>query len=532
MKSYFGWRLAFLSLLSPLQLHAQTSPETMKSLVSRQAPRLQKTIALFYEERSGRLAWSLSGQPTSQARALTTLLRDADGKGLLPGDYEGSLWAGRISRWESAPATPEAALEFDVELTVAALRYLSDLARGRVDPRSLHFEFGDAGKQVDVDACLRNLVAGADTAATVQSIEPPFPAYQRLEQALQVYLALARQDDGARPIAPKKKLEPGAPYPEAQSLARLLRLVGDLPKDAAVDDSYGPALVEAVKRFQGRNGLKADGGLSAATWKELGRPLSERVLQLQLSLERMRWLPHAFSEPPLVINIPEFRLHADDAQFHWTMSMEVVVGRAYHHRTPAFSSQIHEVIFQPYWNVPANIEKKELLPGLSAHPGRFESLGYELVSRDGKVLPGPPDESNYKEVRAGTLRIRQRPGSKNALGRVKFVFPNTHDIYLHDTPSPLVFDRARRDFSHGCIRVQEPEKLAAWVLRNQPEWTAERIHAAMEGGPAQTEVKLIRPIPVHILYGTATVMEDGEVHFFEDIYRYDAELAQALSHRT
>jgi murein L,D-transpeptidase YcbB/YkuD len=268
------------------------------------------------------------------------------------------------------------------------------------------------------------------------------------------------------------------------------------------------------------------------TVKDLNTPLSHRVAQLQLTLERWRWLPHQFQRPPIIVNIPEFRLRAVDEQYHWVLFMKVVVGRAYRHRTPVFAANIKSVIFRPYWNVPLSIVRAELLPHIEKDPAYLAKNSYEVVDSAGTVVgQGTVSEQIKRQLRSGKLGIRQTPGPNNALGLLKFDFPNPHDVYMHGTPAMELFSRSRRDFSHGCIRVEDPVALAAWLLRGNPEWNTDHIRAATL---AETtfRVDLERPIPVLIVYGTAVVMEDGEVHLFRDIYGQDAALEQALLSRS
>jgi murein L,D-transpeptidase YcbB/YkuD len=307
--------------------------------------------------------------------------------------------------------------------------------------------------------------------------------------------------------------------------------LGDLPekeKDVTSSTLYQGALVTAVTRFQQRHGLEANGLIDAQTLKELNTPLSHRVAQLQLTLERLRWLPHQFQRPPIVVNIPEFRLRAVDEQYHWTLFMKVVVGRAYRHQTPVFASDIKSVIFRPYWNVPLSIVRTEMLPHIEKDPGYLAKNSYELVDNTGTVVDSGTVSKEMKlQLRSGKLVIRQTPGPNNALGLLKFDFPNQHEVYMHGTPAMELFSRSRRDFSHGCIRVEDPVALAAWLLQDQPEWTADHIRTATLGDET-FRVNLKRPVPVLFVYGTAVTMEDGEVHFFRDIYGQDAALEHAL----
>lgn len=340
---------------------------------------------------------------------------------------------------------------------------------------------------------------------------------QRLEQALRQYRTLALEDDGEPLPELRKPVDPGASYAGVPRLTRLLRRLGDLPADASPSSGiYEGALVDAVKRFQIRHGLLADGRLGKYTLEQLNTPLSRRVRQLELSLERWRWLPRCFPAPPVIVNIPEFRVRAGT-----DLEMKVVAGQARGWHTPLLSAQLTQVIFRPYWNVPARIQRRELVRDIERDPSYLAAHGFEVVTpRDQVVTNRDVTPEVLAQLRSGQLKLRQVPGPENALGGIKFVFPNSFDVYMHDTPAKAPFQRARRDLSHGCIRVEKAEDLAVWVLKDDPNWPRERIQEAMHGsGPL--EVRLKQPIPVLIVYMTAAVLEDGEVRFFSDIYGLD-----------
>jgi murein L,D-transpeptidase YcbB/YkuD len=315
-------------------------------------------------------------------------------------------------------------------------------------------------------------------------------------------------------------------------LTRLLKLVGDLPAEANVPaDSqiYEGALVDAVKIFQHRHGRDPSGRIDAQTLVDLNVPLSRRVEQMRLTLERWRWMPDSYQKSPIVANIPEFRLRAYDKDFNIAVTMNVVVGKSYGHNTPVFNDTMKYVVFRPYWEVPYSITRAELIPHILRDPDYLAKKGFEVVdSRQTVVAEGTVTSEELTQLRAGKLFIRQKPGPTNALGRVKFLFPNSYNVYMHDTPSPEFFAKSRRDFSHGCIRLERPADLALWVLRDNPGWTAERIRAAMDGATSQ-QVNLVHPIPVLILYATVIVLEDGLVHFYDDIYGHDASLEKVLA---
>jgi murein L,D-transpeptidase YcbB/YkuD len=293
---------------------------------------------------------------------------------------------------------------------------------------------------------------------------------------------------------------------------------------------YGAALVEAVKHFQRRHGLEDDGRLGADTLKQLNVPLSDRVRQLQLALERWRWLPSEFSAPPIVVNIPDFRLRAIDENNNVALDMRVVVGKSIRTQTPVFSRDMTYVVLRPYWNVPPSILRGEIVRAIQRDRNYVANKRYEVTTKDGTVVTsGVISDEVLADLKAGRLAIRQKPGPTNALGLVKLMFPNEFNVYLHSTPAPELFSRTRRAFSHGCIRVEKPAELTAWVLRDNSDWTVSRVKQSMEQGKDNVTVNLNRPVPVFIVYATALAYENGEVHFYDDIYGHDAKLAQALT---
>ena len=493
-------------------------------------------VQKFYETYGNSLSWIKGMEPTPQAREVIALLLQADQKGLSADDYDGPKWSGRLDKLKPATRKPseDDAARFDLALTVCAMRFISDLHIGKVNPKRLAFALDDESKKYDLAEFLKDHVTGAgNVAGVLAQVEPSYPGYRQTLRALQTYVELAKRDDGEQLPALKKAIVPGDTYAGVPRLARLLRLVGDLPPDANVSldpPIYAGALVEAVKNFQRRHGRDADGRIDAVTLAHLNVPLSRRVRQMQLTLERWRWLPDSYQKAPIVANIPEFRLRAYDKDFKVAVTMNVVVGKAYGgHNTPVFTDTMQYVVFRPYWEVPPSIIHGEMIPHIVRDPGYLASKGFEVVdSRQNVVAAGEITPEVLAQLRAGKLFIRQKPGPKDALGLVKFVFPNSYNVYMHDTPSTEFFARSRRDFSHGCVRLEKPAELAAWVLRDNPGWTPDRIRAAMNGTTTQ-QVNLTHPIPVLILYGTVIVLEDGAVHFYDDIYGHDAALDKVLA---
>jgi murein L,D-transpeptidase YcbB/YkuD len=366
-----------------------------------------------------------------------------------------------------------------------------------------------------------------------RSVTSPMHEYERTARALSQYRDLAARDDGELLPVTEDAVKPGEAYDGVPRLIRLLTLVGDLPEGALPADSvvYDGELVEAVKRFQSRHGLEADGCIGPSTLAQLNTPLSVRVRQLELALARLRRRPYEPGRPAIVLNVPEFVLRAfpgTSAEEDPELEMKVVVGHAPDHMSPILRSQIEMVILRPYWNVPIAIQRDELLSEIASDRSWVTANNFELVNSRGEVAEGGRvSDDTLSELGKGALQLRQKPGPKNTLGLVKFMFPNEYGVYMHDTSAKSLFARERRDLSHGCIRVEKPLDLAEWVLRRQAGWPRDRIDAAIQGDES-ISVRIQRPIQFVIMYSTAVVMKNGEVRFFEDVYGQDRALEKQL----
>ena len=488
-------------------------------------------VAEFYESNAYGTAWLNGRQPSAQALALIELFKSSSRKGLQPEDYDASRWDARLSALQNSDADPA---PFDVAVTVCTMRFVSDLRIGRINPKHLRFGLSVEQKKYDLAQFVRDrLLSAPDVAAVLDQVEPPFAGYRRTEAALARYTELIGKDGGEQLPPSAKPVDPGQNYAGVPRLTQILKLVGDLPSDAALSaDSqlYDGVLVEAVKSFQRRHGLQDDGRLGAETLRQLNVPLSDRVRQLQLALERWRWLPSEFSAPPIIVNIPDFRLRALDGGNNVTLAMKVVVGKSMRTQTPVFSRDMTFVVLRPYWNVPPSILRGEIVPAIQRNRDYISSKRYEVTTNNGTVVTeGTISDEVLSQLKAGKLAVRQKPGPANALGLVKLMFPNEFNVYLHSTPAPELFSRTRRDFSHGCIRVEKPAELTTWALRNNPGWSLDRVKESMTAGKDNVTVSLRSPIPVFIVYATALAYENGEVHFYNDIYGHDATLAQALA---
>ena len=491
----------------------------------------KKHMVNFYQPLNWEFAWSRGGAPTLQARAVIALFEKADAKGINAVDYDGSRWDVRLRALNGHPSDVDLG-RFDVAVSISLMRYISDLHIGRINPRNLRFDLDIESKKYYLPKLLTDIHESADPGAILATVEPPYPEYRRLQTALATYRRIAAEGANEPPLPEQFIVKTGEVYPQAPQLVRMLQRLGDLPAGVKVDPKhplYDATLVAAVKKFQERHGLDPTGTLGPKTLHQINVPLGFRIKQIQWALERWRWAPMQFDTAPIIVNIPEFTLHAWDDTGKPSIDMRVVVGKAYQHQTPVFAAEMKYVVLRPYWNVPPSIQAKELVPHLEKSAGYLARNGYEVVTADGALVTATGvDAATLGRLRSGELQVRQKPGANNALGLVKFMFPNQNNVYLHSTPSQELFSRTRRDFSHGCIRVEFPVKLASWVLRDQPEWTPERIEKAMKNGEP-TQVNLKKPIPIMLIYTTASVDESGTVRFFEDIYGHDTTLENALA---
>lgn len=499
----------------------------------------QPFVKTFYDDRNYEIAWTRDGKPTPAAQGFIEAFTAADSKGLNPQDYDSSLWPARIKAL--SPKHRQNIAQFDVAMTVSVMRFISDLRIGRVNPQHFNFGINVADKKYNLAEFVSDkAVDVTDVPRLLSTVEPDSEQYRRTEDALAHYVELARRqadDTTAQPLPTvSKPLTTGDPYAAAEQLEQRLALEGDAeaaPEGAehATPHVITKAISQSLRAYQERHGLTVDGKLTPDTIKNLNVPMSQRVAQLQDALERWRWLPEPYLHPRLIVNLPEFVLRGYDTDHKLEFTMKVVVGKVVgDHQTPVFARQMRYLVFRPFWNVPIDIARKELVPQMQTNHSYLETKNFEVINGKGKVIP------NYtvKQVEQGGLIVREKPGPKNSLGLVKFMFPNQYDIYLHSTPAVSLFNRSRRDFSHGCVRVQQPAELAAWLLQGQKDkdgqdWDLDKVNEAMNSGPDNHQVNLKTPVPIVIFYVTAEVEEDGHVHFFDDIYGYDDGLQKVIA---
>jgi murein L,D-transpeptidase YcbB/YkuD len=501
-------------------------------------PNRTEDLESLYTMSNHQLLWLGTANAEKSITDALNLLAHAPDHGLKSKNYDTETLRQKLpSALTLKPDDYKELALYDTALSISLLRFLHDLHYGRVNPQGINFNLKLREKKlIDLPLLIKNSLTQNTLAELPQSVEPKFKQYQKLKQALAHYRELAVTTPPFK-LSIEKTLRPGESHPQIAELRRFLVAIGDLPDDKAdvsaeKSSLYTDAIASGVKRFQKRHGLTADGQIGKGSAAVLSVHLSQRVTQIELAMERLRWLPEFNGSASVIVNIPAFQLWALDAIDQPDaniINMKVVVGNALKTQTPVLMAEMHFIDFMPYWNVPYSIIKNEILPKLIQNGNYLEKENMEMVSvlRDGAKPTGLNIET-MNLLKEGKLRIRQRPGRKNALGRVKFIFPNKEDVYLHDTPANALFSKSRRDFSHGCVRVENPQKLAEFALKNQDNWNPETIQLAMSA-PKTQRVILKKPIPVLFFYTTAFFDQFDNLEFYLDIYGHDAVLLEALS---
>lgn len=483
------------------------------------AKREAAAAKLFYENRSFQPAWILKGKLSTSALSVMETLQSAEKEGLHVADYP--VPAAGFNA--DGKATPEQIAAAELELTHSILKYAEDAQAGRVSPYAISEDITLRPERPDPIEALTSIAHSVAPAKTLAAFNPPHAEYK----ALKKQLAELREhtENGSLEkqvvIPAGKVLKVGV----KSSRVAVLRERLSVPTVESQMNVYTQDLAYAVEAFQAANGLHPDGAVGPRTLLALnGRVSGDPINDVIANMERWRWMPRELGETHLRVNIPEFmvRLNMDGFVLYET---RVVVGKR-SNKTPVFSDKMQHVIVNPYWNVPYSIASKELLPELRAsNPQSYLQKGnYEIVY-GGKIVD--PRRVNWDAVTFKQIRIRQRPGRGNALGKIKFMFPNKHNVYLHDTPSKSLFNRSERAFSHGCVRVQNPFEFADALMATQNTMTGNYIRSLV--GKKQTQVNLQRDIPVHISYFTAFVDEAGKLQRRPDIYGYNQATIDALN---
>jgi len=473
-------------------------------------------LAPYYAGHAGSPLWLDGPAPGSRAHRLRHALETADTEGLDPIRYH----VEEIRRhWP--PAAAEACL--DLLLTDAYDRYSREMRRGRVGPHEADPSWELRPDAFDPVAALQDARTEREFGALLDSLAPRYPGYARLREALARYRRIAGQG-GWSPLPPGPTLEPGNEHAQVPALRARLRAEGDLPRLAL---SFGvrvdAGLADAVRAFQRRHGLSPDGVVGPRTRDALNVPVQVRVAQLQRAMERMRWLPHDPGRHFVQVNTAGFELEViEDGKT--VLQMRTINGSP-REATPSFSGTLQSLVINPYWHVPTRIARDRLWPRIRRDPAYLDRNGFRIIDRRNgwRELPLTPRIWSMLEHDNGLL-LRQDPGPKNLMGRLSFVFPNPHDIFLHDTPQRGLFKQAIRTFSEGCVRIEDALALARHTLRTLPEWTEARVRGEIAALRHET-LPLPEPIPVYVLYLPAWVDDGGRAQFREDHYRRESVLA-------
>ncbi|ABI55453.1 L,D-transpeptidase family protein [Alkalilimnicola ehrlichii MLHE-1] len=483
----------------------------------------------FFLDRVYRPAWSEDGQPTARAEQLLAVLAESRGHGLAPAAYGYDQLSETLRDWPEEPA-PGAVADLELQLTRVWLQLAEDALTGQLNPDVVAPDWElQSPPSEDLVQALSQGLAEDDIATAVRQLYPDQDNYHQMRRALARFQALAEQGDYPRMEA-GPLLRVGDRDPRVETLREQLRLLGDLEDDAPLSETlYGEALEAAVRDFQRRHGLQVDGVVGPRTVAALNTPPADRAEQLRVNLERLRWMPRDLGDRYILVNIAGFSMTVH-AEGETVMRQRVVVGRDYR-RTPVFTGNMTYLVLNPSWEVPHRLATRDVLPLIQRDPEYLERMGFRVLQGWGaderEIDPESLDWDRYSH-RYFPYRLRQLPGPQNAMGRVKFMFPNRHNVYLHDTPSRELFQQPRRAFSSGCIRVERPLELAAWLLRDQRQWSPEAIDKALEERRERT-VPLRRGIPVHLQYWTAWVDAEGTLHFRDDLYDRDTGVAAALA---
>lgn len=488
-----------------------------------EALRIPVEVGAFYRARAGAPAWlDAEGSPSVEVAVLIDLVRAAGRDGLAPSDYH----AEALDRLAADTASPDRAAALELLLTDAFLSLADHLSSGRLTPSAVDPAWAVKRKRLDVKKQLTTALRGKALRETLEALTPTDNRYKNLKAALEAYRAL--QERGPFPtVAAGAKLRVGSRGDRVIALrSRLAR--ENYPLASATSKLFDESLEAAVKLFQTVHGLEPNGVVGASTLAELNLPLETRLRQIEINLERLRWLPRDLGDRYILVDVAGFSLTVfDNGQPQTTM--RVIVG-ADKNRTPILDAKVRSVVINPSWAVPSRIARQELLPRLKANPGSAKNRQLKIYNLSrGRMQELDVRDVDWSRVMEDKFHymVEEKNHSGNPLGSIKFVFPNEFSVYLHGTPDKKLFAREKRTLSHGCVRVEDPIALAGVLLRGNPRWGENEIQEAIDIG-TQVLVPLPQPIPVHLWYRTAWVDEEGRVQFRGDIYGWDDKVAAAI----
>ena len=523
-----------LSMRDLLRFRIEDGGRPLKISVGDEPIHAAIVLPIFYERRVYQPAWTTSQGPLPQTETLLSAIRRADHEGLRPNDYhlakiESILSDLRQTTGVGKSPNPRLLVDLDLLLTDAFIIYGVHLLAGRINPEKNHPQWFANRREADLARLLEDALNSNRIEETLAALLPNYTGYHRLRDGLAIYRKFA--ETGWPTVSFGNKLQPGERNDRIPLLRQRLAVEGFI-KHSEVEDQtlFDNDLEQALKKYQVQNGLEPDGILGPQTSQALNISAEQRIRQIVVNMERWRWLPKNLGDRYILVNIAGFNLDVFDREMP-VLNMRVVAGKTYR-KTPVFSDKITYLVINPYWGVPDTIARKDILSKIKMDPKFLLNQKIRIFEGRGAGTREIDRHSiDWNAVTANNLpyRFKQDPGPLNALGRIKFMFPNKFNVYLHDTPSKELFGKARRDFSSGCIRVEKPVELAEYLLRSHPDWPVEKIRSALTDNDytAQT-VKLSEPVNIHILYWTVWVGSDDRIHFGPDIYDRDAALNAAM----
>lgn len=489
-----------------------------------------QSVVAFYAERGNQPYWLSAASNEHRAESLMARLDDAGSHALPPSRYAATALRNSVRAASAAGATAQSVAKAELALTRAYIRYGVDISSGLLEPRDVDRELHVYPDRPDARLLLRKLTTAPDTRAALDSLPPPAPEYSALRDQYRVMTRLSREGDWGAVIANGKSLRPGQVSYRVEQLRARLAALGDYTGAVSPEGKdarrFDPELVEAVKVFQARHGLSEDGVVGSLTRKAINESAKFRASQIAVNLERMRWLNRDLGHRYIIVNQAAFTMRLVEGS-RTLLQSRVVVGKSRKHQTPEFSDEMTHMVVNPTWHVPRSIATKEILPKLKRDPYYAQNRGMSVIPRGGgSVDPGLTDWSAYSEGYF-PYSVKQRPGRRNALGRVKFMFPNDFAIYLHDTPAKRLFKKDERAYSHGCVRVEKPLELAEVLLGLQESDPKGRLDSLLSRG-RERALNLDQPVPVHLTYRTAWIDETGSPQFRHDVYGRDKRIFSAL----
>jgi L,D-transpeptidase YcbB len=493
-------------------------------------------IPSFYKKRNYAPAWVIDDPQFTKAGELTAAIRDAEKEALSPENYHLSKIQKLLGEAKSAKngissQNEKLLVDLDLLLTDSFFLYASHLTSGRINPETIHSEWEAFSPEIDLAKVLETALSSGKIQTALLALTPKHPGYLKLRDTLADYRKI--RDKGGWPkIARGETLKKGDIGERVKMLRNRLWVTGDLnPGSDENKHNFDGILEQGVKEFQKRHGLAIDGTVGSKTLSALNVPVEDRIRQIELNMERFRWIPGDLGKRYILVNVADFRLTVVENEKP-VMNMRVVAGKPFR-KTPVFSEKMKYIELNPYWNVPPQLAVKDVAPKVCRSRRYLTEKKMEVFAHWGQdPAKVNPDSIDWCRVSQKNFRykIRQQPGPKNALGRIKFMFPNKYSVYLHDTPERALFDKTTRDFSSGCIRIEKPIDLALYLLKNDALWTAQRLSADIAEGK-QTVISLQEPVFVHLLYWTSWADDQGKVHFRDDVYERDIDLDRALRER-